>query len=76
MVARMSRRALGIALLLMLVPLALRAADSMEVVYDDGRAPERVPLLRVDGEDAWFVRASDVARLLRATQFWNASSRS
>ena len=75
MVARMSRRALGIALLLMLVPLALRAADSMEVVYDDGRAPERVPLLRVDGEDAWFVRASDVARLLRATQFWNASSR-
>ncbi|HEU4929493.1 MAG TPA: N-acetylmuramoyl-L-alanine amidase [Candidatus Krumholzibacteria bacterium] len=71
----MSRRALGIALLLMLLPLTLHAADTMEVVYDDGRPPERVPLLRVDGEDSWFVRASDVARLLRATQFWNASSR-
>lgn len=47
----------------------------MEIVYDDGRAPERVPLLRVSGDEAWFVRASDVARLLRATQFWNASSR-
>ena len=75
MVGRMSRCALGIALLLILVPITLHAADTMEVVYDDGRPPERVPLLRVDGDDSWFVRASDVARLLRATQFWNASSR-
>ncbi len=58
-----------------LVPVPVRADDAMEIVYDDGRATERVPLLRVSGDDSWFVRASDVARLLRATQFWNASSR-
>ena len=52
------------------------ADDTAEVVYDDGRPTERVPLLRVSGDDnVWFLRASDVARLFRATQFWNASSR-
>ena len=52
------------------------AEDSAEVVYDDDRASERVPLLRVSGDDdVWFLRANDVARLFRATQFWNASSR-
>ncbi len=56
-------------------PAPLRADDAMEIVYDDGRAAERVPLLRVSGDDGWFVRAGDAARLLRATQFWNASSR-
>ena len=56
-------------------PAPVRAADVMEIVYDDGRAAERVPLLRVSGDEGWFVRASDAARLLRATQFWNASSR-
>jgi len=64
-----------LALTAVLAPTSLRAADTMEIVYDDGRAPERVPLLRVSGDEGWFVRASDVARLLRATQFWNASSR-
>ena len=56
---------------------ALISADTMvEVVYDDGRAPERMPLLRgADDDEAWFLRANDVARLFRATQFWNASSR-
>ncbi|HKW13540.1 MAG TPA: N-acetylmuramoyl-L-alanine amidase [Candidatus Krumholzibacteria bacterium] len=53
-----------------------RADDTAEVVYDDGRPTEHVPLLRVSGEDnVWFLRANDVARLFRATQFWNASSR-
>lgn len=52
------------------------ADDTAEVVYDDGRPTERVPLLRVSGDDnVWFLRANDVARLFRATQFWNASSR-
>jgi N-acetylmuramoyl-L-alanine amidase len=70
-------RALGVAVvvLAMLAPALLHADDAMEIIYDDGRAPERVPLLRVSGDESWFVRASDVARLLRATQFWNASSR-
>jgi N-acetylmuramoyl-L-alanine amidase len=55
---------------------ATPAADTTaEVVYDDGRAPESVPLVRLADEDGWFMRANDVARLFRATQFWNASSR-
>jgi N-acetylmuramoyl-L-alanine amidase len=54
----------------------VRAADTAEVVYDDGRPSERVPLLEVSGDDdVRFLRANDVARLFRATQFWNASSR-
>jgi N-acetylmuramoyl-L-alanine amidase len=53
-----------------------RAETTAEVVYDDGRPTERVPLIHVSGDDnVWFLRASDVARLFRATQFWNASSR-
>lgn len=66
--------ALG-AVLVFSTALPVHAADTMEIIYDDGRATERVPLMRVSGDDSWFVRASDVARLLRATQFWNASSR-
>lgn len=54
----------------------VRAEDTAEVVYDDGRPAERVPLFRVSGDDGVrFFRASDVARLFRATQFWNASTR-
>jgi N-acetylmuramoyl-L-alanine amidase len=54
----------------------VRAEEVAEVVYDDGRPAERVPLVRVDGDDdVWYLRANDVARLFRATQFWNASSR-
>jgi hypothetical protein len=54
----------------------VRAENSAEVVYDDGRPAERVPLFRVSGDDdVWFLRANDVARLFRATQFWNASTR-
>ena len=59
----------------LVAPAPVRADAAMEIVYDDGRAPEQIPLLRVSGDDAWFVRAGDAARLLRATQFWNASSR-
>ena len=52
------------------------ADDTAEVLYDDGRPAETVPLLRVSGDGgAWFLRANDVAKLFRATQFWNASSR-
>jgi N-acetylmuramoyl-L-alanine amidase len=54
----------------------VRADDTAEVVYDDGRPTERIPLIRVSGDDnVWFLRANDVARLFRATQFWNASTR-
>jgi N-acetylmuramoyl-L-alanine amidase len=56
-------------------PSLIAADTTVEVVYDDGRAGERLPLLRTAEEEAWFLRANDVARLFRATQFWNASSR-
>ena len=57
-------------------PAVLAADTTAQVVYDDGRAPESIPIFHMpDDEDAWFMRASDVARLFRATQFWNASSR-
>jgi N-acetylmuramoyl-L-alanine amidase len=76
MVGSMTRAGLLIVLFLTAFgPAVAHAADSMEIVYDDGRATEQVPLLRASGADGWYVRASDVARLLRATQFWNASSR-
>ncbi len=74
----MSARLLIVALAVVataLTPVPLAADTTAQVVYDDGRAPESVPLFEVADEDAWFMRASDVARLFRATQFWNASSR-
>ncbi|HET6348407.1 MAG TPA: N-acetylmuramoyl-L-alanine amidase [Candidatus Krumholzibacteria bacterium] len=52
------------------------AETTAQVVYDDGRPAEQVPLLHVSGDgDVWFMRANDVARLFRATQFWNATTR-
>ncbi|HXS09115.1 MAG TPA: hypothetical protein VN852_03945, partial [Candidatus Krumholzibacteria bacterium] len=39
------------------------ADDTAEVLYDDGRPAETVPLVRVSGDDdVWFLRANDVAR--------------
>jgi N-acetylmuramoyl-L-alanine amidase len=63
------------ALVLAGLPAAPAADTTAEVVYDDGRAPESIQLVRLPDDDAWFLRANDVARLFRATQFWNASSR-
>jgi N-acetylmuramoyl-L-alanine amidase len=63
------------AMVLAALPAAPRADTTAEVVYDDGRAPENITLVRLPDEDTWFLRANDVARLFRATQFWNASSR-
>jgi len=75
----MSRR-LIILILLAVSAVALfvpaSADETAEVVYDDGRPTEHVPLLRVSGDDdVWFLRVNDVARLFRATQFWNATNR-
>jgi len=53
-----------------------QAQEAIRVAYDDGRAAEEVAAFRLSDEGrVRFLRASDVARLLRATQFWNASSR-
>jgi N-acetylmuramoyl-L-alanine amidase len=74
----MHRTLLGILLLAACVAVTAPAAAqrTIEVVYDDGRARDEMAVYRL-GQDgrAWFLRANDVARLFKATQFWNASSR-
>ncbi len=53
-----------------------RAEDRVTVVYDDGRSPEQLVARRLDPDsEALYFRANDVARIFKATQFWNASSR-
>jgi len=74
------KRLLPILLSLLLATVALPAAafadTTLDVTYDDGRAPERVTAYDYPGDDdVLLLRANDVARLLRATQFWNATSR-
>lgn len=54
----------------------LHAQTRVDVLYDDGRAPEAIPSFTLPGDPGVrFLRANDVARLFRATQFWNASAR-
>ncbi len=58
-----------------LVPLAYGQED-VTVVYDDGRRTEQILMWQLDRDsDVLYVRANDVARIFKATQFWNASSR-
>jgi len=46
------------------------------VLYDDGRTPEEIPAWRLlEDSEELYVRANDVAKIFKATQFWNASSR-
>jgi N-acetylmuramoyl-L-alanine amidase len=46
------------------------------VLYDDGRSPEEILAWRLEDEsEELYIRANDVARIFKATQFWNASSR-
>jgi len=53
-----------------------RADERISVVYDDGRSPEEIDVFRLDRDsDALYLRATDVARIFKATQFWNASNR-
>ncbi|MFQ5512316.1 MAG: N-acetylmuramoyl-L-alanine amidase [Candidatus Krumholzibacteriia bacterium] len=53
-----------------------RVQEAIDVVYSDGRSSEEITAWQADPEsDALYLRASDVARIFRATQFWNSSSR-
>ncbi len=55
---------------------AALAQERITVIYDDGRTPEEVPAWQLDPQsESLYLRANDVARIFRATQFWNASSR-
>lgn len=67
--------------LLFLLPAALSGAAggderTLGVVYADGAQTEDVPLYRIEeGSEEFFVSAYDLARVFRATKFWNPSSR-
>lgn len=68
------KRAIYIGMLL--VATGALAQTQVTIVYDDGRAPESVGIFTLpDDPGVRFMRANDVARLFRATQFWNASTR-
>ena len=63
-------------LVLLAAASSVAAQQSVIVSYDDDRAPESLSAWMLDGEgEMLFFRANDVARLFRATQFWNATSR-
>ncbi len=51
------------------------SAQMIEVTYDDGRSPESIRAFTLQDDPGWYLRANDVARIFRATQFWNATAR-
>jgi len=49
---------------------------TLGVVYGDGRATEDVPLYRLaKPSEELFISAYDIARIFRATRYWNAGAR-
>jgi hypothetical protein len=63
-------------LILLIAATGAAAQQPVAVSYDDDRAPESLSAWTLAGEgEMLFFRANDVARLFRATQFWNATSR-
>jgi N-acetylmuramoyl-L-alanine amidase len=55
---------------------AAAAAKSLGVVYADGRDTEDVPLASLEKDsDELFISAYDLARIFKATKFWNAGNR-
>jgi N-acetylmuramoyl-L-alanine amidase len=63
-------------MILLMAASGAAAQEAIVVSYDDDRAPESLSAWTLSGEgDMLFFRANDVARLFRATQFWNATSR-
>jgi N-acetylmuramoyl-L-alanine amidase len=56
--------------------LATNEDARITVLYDDGRSPEEISVWQLEHEsEELYLRANDVARIFKATQFWNASSR-
>ncbi len=64
-------------LFLSLLPqMAVGKEEYITILYDDGRSPEEIPTWKLEKDsEALYLRANDVARIFKATQFWNASSR-
>ena len=71
----------GAAMLMAALPASLAFASpapekSLGVVYADGRQTEDVPLAKLESDsDELFVSAYDLARIFKATKFWNPVSR-
>ncbi len=56
--------------------LAAPPPKSLGVVYSDGRPTEDVPLAKLEREsEELFVSAFDLARIFKATKFWNPDNR-
>jgi N-acetylmuramoyl-L-alanine amidase len=67
---------LSIAAVNALAPGGAVAQDTAKVVYDDGRPAETIRLWKSDEESEMpYFRAADLARIFKATQFWNSSTR-
>jgi N-acetylmuramoyl-L-alanine amidase len=65
-----------VALSAILAVLTVGAEEHVTVIYDDGRTSEEVPAWQLDPQsESIYLRANDVARIFKATQFWNSSSR-
>lgn len=59
-----------------LLAAAPAAAKSLGVVYSDGRGTENVPIERLEKDsEEYFVSAYDLARIFKATKFWNPGNR-
>ncbi len=66
----------GAALACVLAAGPVRADRTIRVVFDDGRAEASIRLYSLPSDSGTtFMRAGDIARLLRATEFWNATRR-
>ena len=74
-----SGKHLIILLLILLVGVAATqtfAAERVTIRFDDGRRAEVVSAERVERDsEELYLRANQVAKIFRATQFWNASAR-
>jgi N-acetylmuramoyl-L-alanine amidase len=61
---------------LVVLPHGVSAQQTINITYDDDRGPETIGVWSLDSDrETLYMRANDVARLFRATQFWNATSR-
>ncbi len=57
-------------------PEKVEPVRTLGVVYGDGRATENVPLYRLaEPSEELFISAYDIARIFRATRYWNAGAR-
>ena len=59
-----------------LLPPGASAQETAKIVYDDGRPAETIRLWKASEEsEMLYFRANDLARIFKATQFWNSSNR-